>query len=145
MLEVWDQGASTVGWALSSHCRLRASSQGGRVWGAPWDLFCKSINLIVRVLPSWLNLISKFSSVQSLSRVWLFATPWIAAHQASLSITNSRSSLKPMSIEYLPPNTIMLGIMITAWEVWGDTNTETRASKLWRNGANSLKFGRILQ
>ena len=40
-----------------------------------------------------------FSSVQSLSRVRLFATPWIAAHQASLSITNSRSSLKPTSIE----------------------------------------------
>ena len=36
----------------------------------------------------------QFSSVQSLSHVWLFATPWIAAHQASLSITNSRSSLK---------------------------------------------------
>ena len=35
-----------------------------------------------------------FSSVQSLSRVWLFATSWIAARQASLSITNSRSSLK---------------------------------------------------
>ena len=40
-----------------------------------------------------------FSSVQALSRVWLFATPWIAAHQASLSITNSRSPPKPMSIE----------------------------------------------
>ena len=40
-----------------------------------------------------------FSSVQSLSRVWLFATPWIAAHQASLSITNSWSLLKPMFIE----------------------------------------------
>ena len=40
----------------------------------------------------------QFSSVQSLSRVWLFATPWITAHQASLSITNSRSSLKLMSI-----------------------------------------------
>ena len=35
-----------------------------------------------------------FSSVQFLSRVWLFATPWIAARQASLSITNSRSSLR---------------------------------------------------
>ena len=39
-----------------------------------------------------------FSSVQSLSRVWLFATPWIAAHQASLSITNSHNSLKLMSM-----------------------------------------------
>ena len=43
------------------------------------------------------------SSVQSLSRVWLFATPWIAARQASLSITNSRSSLRLMSIESVMP------------------------------------------
>ena len=40
-----------------------------------------------------------FSSIQLLSHVWLFATPWIAAHQASLSITNSWSSPKLMSIE----------------------------------------------
>ena len=39
------------------------------------------------------------SSVQSLSRVWPFATPWTTARQAFLSITNSRSSPKPMSIE----------------------------------------------
>ena len=42
-------------------------------------------------------------SVQRLSRVRLFATPWIAAHQASLSITNSRSLLKLMSIESVMP------------------------------------------
>ena len=41
----------------------------------------------------------QFSSVQSLSRVRLFATPWIAAQQPSLSITNSRSSLRLMFIE----------------------------------------------
>ena len=41
----------------------------------------------------------QFSAVQLLSHVWLFATPWIAACQASLSITNSRSSCKLMSIE----------------------------------------------
>ena len=41
----------------------------------------------------------QFSSVQSLSRVWLFAIPWTAAHQASLSITNSQSLPKLMSIE----------------------------------------------
>ena len=46
----------------------------------------------------------QFSSVQSLSRLRLFATPWIAAHQASLSITNSRSSLKLMSIELVMPS-----------------------------------------
>ena len=45
-----------------------------------------------------------FSSVQSLSRVQLFATPWTAARQASLSITNSRSSPKPMSIESVVPS-----------------------------------------
>ena len=39
-----------------------------------------------------------FSSVQSLSRVWLFATPWIAVHQASLSITNSQSLLNSCSL-----------------------------------------------
>ena len=42
---------------------------------------------------------TQFSSVQSLSHVWLFATPWNAAHQASLSITNFRSLLKLMSTE----------------------------------------------
>ena len=41
----------------------------------------------------------QFSSVQSLSCVWLFSTPWTAAHQASLSITNCRSLPKPMSAE----------------------------------------------
>ena len=47
--------------------------------------------------------ISQFSSVQLLSRVQLFVTPWIAACQASLSITNSRSSLRLMSIESVMP------------------------------------------
>ena len=45
-----------------------------------------------------------FSSVQSLRCVWLFVTPWTAAHQASLSITNSRSLLKLMSIESVMPS-----------------------------------------
>ena len=44
------------------------------------------------------------SSVHSLSSIWLFATPWTAAHQASLSITNSRSLLKLMSIESVMPS-----------------------------------------
>ena len=46
----------------------------------------------------------QFSSVQSLSRVQLFATPWTAAHYASLSITNSQSPPKPMSIELVMPS-----------------------------------------
>ena len=50
----------------------------------------------------------QFSSVQSLSCVWLFATPWIAAHQASLSITNSESSLRLTSIESVMPSSHLI-------------------------------------
>ena len=54
----------------------------------------------------WGTLCSRESSgtVQSLSHVWLFVTPWTAAHQASLSITNSWSLIKLMSIESVMPS-----------------------------------------
>ena len=58
-------------------------------------------------LNTWIyfkTFLSCFSSVQSLSRIRLFATPWIAARQASLSITNSQSLSKPMSIELVMPS-----------------------------------------
>ena len=55
---------------------------------------------------------SQFSSVQSLSRVSLFATPWITAHQASLSITNSWSSLKLISIESVMPSAISSSVVL---------------------------------
>ena len=50
----------------------------------------------------------QFSSVQLLSHVWLFVTPWIAASQASLSITNSRSSLRLTSIESVMPSSHLI-------------------------------------
>ena len=50
----------------------------------------------------------QFSSVQSFSRVQLFATPWIAARQASLSITNSQNLFKPMSIESVMPSSHLI-------------------------------------
>ena len=56
----------------------------------------KTLDLLVSV--------SLFHSVQSLSRVQLFATPWITARQASLSITNSQSLPKLMSIESVMPS-----------------------------------------
>ena len=68
-------------------------------------------------LPLWVSVATlqatlschAFSSVQSLSRVQPFVTPWIAALQASLSITNSWSSLKLMSIELvIPPSYLIL-------------------------------------
>ena len=52
--------------------------------------------------------IFQFSSVQLLSRVQLFATPWIAACQAFLSITNSQSSPKLMSIELVMPSSHLI-------------------------------------
>ena len=51
---------------------------------------------------------SQFSSVQSLSHVRLFVTPWIAARQASLSITNSWSSLRLTSIELVMPSSHLI-------------------------------------
>ena len=54
----------------------------------------------------WINV--QFSSVQSLSHVQLFAAPWITARQASLSITNSRSLLKLMSIELVMPSSHLI-------------------------------------
>ena len=50
----------------------------------------------------------QFSSVQSLSHVQLFVTPWIAAHQASLSITNSQSSLRLTTIESVMPSSHLM-------------------------------------
>ena len=56
------------------------------------------------VLTKSLWSIIQYQSVQSLNRVWLFVTPWTAARQASLSITNSRSPPKPMSIKSVMPS-----------------------------------------
>ena len=55
----------------------------------------------------WL-IMFQFSSIQLLSRVRLFATLWTAAHQASLSITNSQSLLKLMSIELVMPSSHLI-------------------------------------
>ena len=85
-----------------------------------YELKCKTLVLKVLI---FVNHFSKFlnifltyncyvnnlqSSVQSLSCVWLFATPWIAAHQASLSITSSWSSPKLMSIESVMPSSHLI-------------------------------------
>ena len=56
------------------------------------------------LLMHFLLLLFQFNSVQSLSHVRLFVTPWTTAHQASLSITNSWSLLKLMSFESVMPS-----------------------------------------
>ena len=62
------------------------------------------------IMKSWIlrDSLWNFSSVQSLSRVWLFATPSIAAHQASLSTTSSQSLPKLMSIQSVMPSSHLI-------------------------------------
>ena len=81
----------------------------------------------------------QFSSVQSLSSVWLFATPWIAARQASLSITNSQSLPKPMSIELVMPSShlilcrplLLLPPILPSIRVSRESTLHTRGPKYW--------------
>ena len=94
---------------LQNHCRW---------WLQPWNFkrrlllgrkVMTNLDSILKrrdiTLPTKVRLVS---SVQSLSRVRLFATPWIAACQVSLSITNSRSSLKLSSIESVMPSSHLI-------------------------------------
>ena len=72
-------------------------------------------------------------SVQSLSRVRLFATPWTAARQASLSITNSRSLLKLMSIELVMASNhlILCHSLLLPPSVFPSIRVFSSASVLW--------------
>ena len=79
-------------------------------------------------------------SVQSLSCIWLFATPWTAAHQASLSITNSRSLFKLMSIQSVMPSSHLIlccplllppSIFPSIWVFSNESVLCIRWSKYW--------------
>ena len=71
----------------------------------PWDSLGKNTGVGCHFL---LQCPQNLSSVQSLSHVRLFATPWTTARQASLSITNSRSSLRLMCIELVMPSSHLI-------------------------------------
>ena len=73
-----------------------------------WSLLQLHVKIIHVNLCKAFTRMPQFSSVQSLSCVRLFATPWIAARQASLSNTNSRSSLKLTSIESVMPSSHLI-------------------------------------
>ena len=86
------------------------------------------------VIVKWLSV----SSVQSLSRVWLFATPWIAARQASLSITVSRGSLRLTSIESVMPSSHP----ILPFSSWPQSHTASESfpmSQLFAWGGQSTR------
>ena len=104
-------------WQCRSHKRCRFDPW---VWKIPWSSV-------------------QFSSVQSLSHVWLFVTTWTAARQASLSITNSRSSPKPMSTESVMPSnnliicrTLLLPSIFPSIRVFSNESVlRIRWSKYW--------------
>ena len=92
--------------SYSHHLCYKWHSRGGGKGAFQWSQLvtpsCR-LNVVFFSGPS-----VQFISVQSLSRVWLFATPWIAARQVSLSITNSRSLPKLMSIESVMPSSHLI-------------------------------------
>ena len=75
------------------------------------NLICPFFFVVIYVFLHWWALLYSFSSVQLLSCVRLFSTPWIAAHQASLSFTNSQSLLKLMSIKSWSHPTISSSVL----------------------------------
>ena len=91
-INICDCGFHSVCTLMEKDNRLIEASWCKRLTGENWVLFCDA----------------QFSSVQLFSRVQLFATPWITVHQASLSITNFRSSLKLMSIESVMPSSHLI-------------------------------------
>ena len=85
-----------------------------------------------------LKSVVSFISVQSLSCVWLFATLWIAAHQASLSIANSQSLLKLMSIVLVMPSShlilyrpLLLPSIFPSFRVFSNELVRIRWPKCW--------------
>ena len=91
------------------------------------------------VILKWSWLMKQISSVQLLSRVWLFATPWTAAHQASLSITNSQSLPKLISIELVMPSNhlilcrplFLLPLIFPSIRVFSNESSGMRWPKYW--------------
>ena len=114
MLTIW----SLVPLSFLNPAWTSGSSWFMYYWSLAWRIL--SITLLVCEMSSvvwycghfWLRKVTnhsvQFSSVQSLSRVWLFATPWTAAHQASLFIPNSQSSPKLKSIKSVMPSSHLI-------------------------------------
>ena len=85
--------------------------------------------LVLQPLPQVSN--CQFSLVQSLSCIGLFATPWTAAHQATLSTTNSRSLLKLMSIELvMPSNHLILCLLLLLPSIYPSIRVFSKESVL---------------
>ena len=106
-------GEKSFAWVIWNHSQLQKRKLRHREIG---PASCSLLYVKVRFWALAALTPVQFSSVQSLSHLWLFATPWIAACQASLSITNSQSPPKPMSIvSVLPSNHLIFGRPLLLW------------------------------
>ena len=86
----------------------------------------------------------QFSSVQLLSCVWLFETPWITARQASPSITSSQSSLKLMSIEsVMPPSHLIVCRPLSSFPQSLPTSESFPVSQLFAWGGQSTRISAL--
>ena len=125
--EITKRGETPWGWRHSTGRNSKVLPLGWDLCLIPWPFFlfvelrftcyvnfviidCFTVysSVAFGAVPYCIAIISQFSSVQSLSRVRLFGTPWTAAHQASLSITNSWSSPRPTSIESVMPSSHLI-------------------------------------
>ena len=94
---LWGHNELAMNWATNTHTH---TSQKHKII----LLACIDLVFIRWMKRQCISIIISVWSVQSLSRVQLFATPWTIAHQASLSISNSWSPPKPMSFESMMPS-----------------------------------------
>ena len=136
---------------IEPESRVVLPGAGGNEWALIFSefLFGKMKKLwrwiVVMVVPywecTWCHWTVLFSSVQSHSHVWLFATPWTAARQASLSITNSRSLPKLMSTELvMPSNHLILGLPLLLLPSMFPESGSFQMSQLFASGAKVLEF-----
>ena len=95
--------------AFPSPCELPSSASKSQIT-TPRILLCVELKMVfkVRLTAILVSNSVSLSSVQLFSHVRLFSTPWIAARQASLSITNPRSSLKLMPIQSVMPSSHLI-------------------------------------
>ena len=108
---LWDLSSPTLDWTRPPcppawKCQVLTTEPPGTSPGAArLDEVCTLQFPSIPITPYYfIDPMARFSSVHSLSCLWLFVTPWTTARQASLSITNSRSLPKLMSIESVMPS-----------------------------------------